>query len=230
MYCQQMASADIGKAVEDDEDLTKMSLESLGYRRNYAKACSAEALPWYRDEPTTFLSEIIVERGAPGRALDIGCGSGVDSVFLAQNGWDVTSLDFMPDALQMASERARNAGVEISTIEADALKWDAPADSFDLIVDIGCLHSKTGRARRMYRDKVISMLKKGGVYLLWHLERRHLFDWRPRGPRRRSRTQIQKLFAPELIEKQHARNSMRGSNALFGLRLHLISYWFHYQS
>jgi SAM-dependent methyltransferase len=200
--------------------------EWLSLRVIYAQAGRAEALPWHRDEPAKLLSEIISARGDPGRALDIGCGSGVDSVYMAQNGWDVTSLDFMPDALRMARERARQARVNITTIQADALEWDAPADTFDLIVDIGCLHSKTGAARRIYRDKIISMLKRGGDYLLLHFERRHFFDWRPVGPRRRTRAQIHTLFEPELIEKQHVRNSMRGPTPLIGLHSSSISYWF----
>jgi len=48
--------------------------------------------------PTLFLAEI-GQRRKPGRALDIGCGAGTDSVYLAKKVWDVTSLDFMPKAL-----------------------------------------------------------------------------------------------------------------------------------
>ncbi len=205
------------------------TLEWQGLRRIYDRSDAANALPWHREEATTLLPDIIKARGEPGRALDIGCGSGVDSVFLAQNGWDVTSLDFMPDALKMAGDRAREAGVEITTVQADALEWDAPADAFDLIVDIGCLHSKTGAARRIYRDKIISMLKKGGDYLLLHFERRHLLDWRPIGPRRRTRAQVLGLFVPPLIEKQYVRKTMHGPNILMGSKFSSISYWFRYE-
>lgn len=209
-------------------------VERTSLRRIYNEADQADALPWHRNEPAKLLPEIIKARDKPGQALDIGCGSGVDSVFLAQNGWDVTSLDFMRDALRMTSERAEKAGVEITTIEADALEWKAPSDAFDLIVDIGCLHSKTGDARRIYRDKIISMLRKGGDYLLLHFEKRHPLDWRPIGPRRRTRAQNQKLFAPELVEKQFVRNTMKGPDNLIGsimmgFKMSSISYWFRYE-
>ena len=58
-------------------------------------------LPWAHDEPTLFLRDIVAQRGKPGKALDIGCGAGTDSLYLAGEGWDVTSLDFMPAALEM---------------------------------------------------------------------------------------------------------------------------------
>lgn len=37
---------------------------------------------------------------APARALDLACGSGRDAVFLASNGWQVTALDILPDAIE----------------------------------------------------------------------------------------------------------------------------------
>jgi SAM-dependent methyltransferase len=55
-------------------------------------------LPWAHDEPTLFLRDIVAQRGKPGKALDIGCGAGTDSLYLAGKDWDVTSLDFMPAA------------------------------------------------------------------------------------------------------------------------------------
>ena len=47
---------------------------------------------------------------APGRALDVGCGSGRDAVYLAQRGWHVTAVDFVDEALANAKRRAAEAG------------------------------------------------------------------------------------------------------------------------
>ena len=48
-----------------------------------------------------------------GRALDLGCGSGIWAVALAQRGWQVTGVDFVPKALRRARERAEQAEVEV---------------------------------------------------------------------------------------------------------------------
>jgi 2-polyprenyl-3-methyl-5-hydroxy-6-metoxy-1,4-benzoquinol methylase len=62
-------------------------------------------------------------RQAPfGPALDLGCGSGIWAVKLAQRGWQVTAIDLVPKALRRARERAREAGVELRLVEGDVTK------------------------------------------------------------------------------------------------------------
>jgi len=54
-----------------------------------------------------------------GRALDLGCGSGIWAVKLAARGWQVAGVDFVPKALRRAREQAEEAGVELELIEGD---------------------------------------------------------------------------------------------------------------
>ena len=54
-----------------------------------------------------------------GRVLDLGCGSGIWAVELAERGWQVTGVDFVPKALRRARERAQKAGVELDLVEGD---------------------------------------------------------------------------------------------------------------
>jgi 2-polyprenyl-3-methyl-5-hydroxy-6-metoxy-1,4-benzoquinol methylase len=54
-----------------------------------------------------------------GRALDVGCGSGIWAVKLAQRGWDVTGIDFVPKAVRRARRRAEEAGVEVNFVQGD---------------------------------------------------------------------------------------------------------------
>src|SRR6516165_9873875 len=74
-----------------------------------------------------------------GTALDLGCGTGDSSIYLAQHGWKVTGVDFVPRALDKA--RAKAAELTINFIHADVthLTQAGIGADFQLIVDNGCL-------------------------------------------------------------------------------------------
>jgi len=96
--------------------------EKETFLQTYDWVTGWQQLPWAHDEPTLFLAEICAKRTA-GAALDIGCGAGTDSLYLAQRGWDVTSLDFMPKALEFTQQRATEAGVKVTPVEADIMRF-----------------------------------------------------------------------------------------------------------
>lgn len=72
---------------------------------------------------------------SPGKALDVGCGEGADSVWLATQGWQVTGVDISSVALQRAAAHA--AGMDLpgslTWEHHDLLSWTPPAASFDLV-------------------------------------------------------------------------------------------------
>ncbi len=79
----------------------------------------------------------------PGRALDVGCGEGADSVWLAARGWRVTGVDLSPVALARAEAAGRAAGGEV----AGRLRWEhldvvaqAPEPSGYDLVSVHFLH------------------------------------------------------------------------------------------
>ena len=55
----------------------------------------------------------------PGRALELGCGTGTNTVWLAQHGFDCTGVDLSPRAIARARQRADEAGVQVNFLEAD---------------------------------------------------------------------------------------------------------------
>lgn len=194
--------------------------------RVYNSAEMAEDLPWNRQAPTLLLTEAAAARQTPGRALDIGCGSGLDSVFLASQGWSVTSLDFIPKALQMTRARADKAGVDLTIIEGDVTTLSL-TDTFDLIVDAGCLHSiRSPERRKAYRQRLSQWLNKDGDYVLRHFERRHFWDWRPIGPYRVSRSKIKNQFAHILEEKEFVRRVIKGRSLMMKPTAAFTTYWF----
>ncbi len=173
----------------------------------YKRAKTPKDLPWHRDTPDGFLPEVVEARAKPGRALDLGCGSGVFSVWLAKKGYEVTGLDFIPRAIAMAKARAEAEAVRVNLVNTDLLTWTAPGQ-FDLIVDSGCLHSLIGGNVRRYKEQLVRWLAPGGDYVLGHFGKRHALDWRPVGPKRRTREQLVRLLAPELEVVKHEQSEM----------------------
>ncbi len=83
-------------------------------------------------EPNRFLVAE-VEGLAPGTALDLGAGEGRNAVWLAQQGWQVTAVDFSDVGLAEAEQLAAAAGVEMSTTCADLIGDRPPPRAFDLV-------------------------------------------------------------------------------------------------
>lgn len=189
--------------------------EKETFLQTYDWVDSWNQLPWSHDEPSLFLAEICARRG-PGRALDIGCGAGTDSLFLAQQGWEVTSLDFVPKALEYTQQRAREAGVAVNPVEADITDWEPPHE-YELVLDHGLLHNMDPVRYPAYRECVLKALSDDGelVLLHWH----PLFPGQQNGkmgPTRRSREEIKTFFAPELQERFFAREEFEDLPSMVG--------------
>lgn len=199
--------------------------EKKTFLATYDWAKSWQDLPWAHDDATLFLAEVCGRR-KPGRALDIGCGAGTDSVYLARQGWQVTALDFMPKALEYTQERAREAGVSVTPVEADITEW-TPPQAYDLVLDHGLLHNLDPVRYPAYRERVLKALAPDGdlVLLHWH----PLFPGQGNGrmgPRRVSREDIQAFFAPDLQERYFAREEFEDLPDLVGGGMAQAYYWF----
>jgi SAM-dependent methyltransferase len=83
-------------------------------------------------EPNRFVAAELANL-APGTAVDVACGEGRNSVWLAERGWRVTGVDFSSVALERARAMAAERRVEVEWIQADVLSWQ-PALAFDLVV------------------------------------------------------------------------------------------------
>jgi SAM-dependent methyltransferase len=116
----------------------------LGYQIAYALGVT----PWERaGEAGTGQLQRLVEkeeahRGGPGRALDLGCGTGAHAVALARRGWRVTGVDQVGKALTRARKRAAEDHAEVTFIHGDVTRLDARTvgTGYDFLLDIGCFH------------------------------------------------------------------------------------------
>jgi SAM-dependent methyltransferase len=113
--------------------------------------------------------ERFVASAPPGRALDLGCGTGTNVVYLARRGWSAVGVDFVGRAIAGARRRARDAGVRARCefFVADVRRLDFLAGPFDLALDIGCLHSLRAAERAAYARGLGRLVRRGGTYLLY---------------------------------------------------------------
>jgi SAM-dependent methyltransferase len=132
--------------------------------------------PW--DGPPRSELVALVEGGtltpsrlAPGRAIDLGCGTGANTRFLAEHGFRVSGVDFSPVALRIATGRARAAGLEgATTFVAGDLTSDAlpgVEGPYDLLVDYGTLDDLAPTDRTAMAGLVKRLARPGAVFLLW---------------------------------------------------------------
>jgi len=110
--------------------------------------------------------ERFVSSHPSGRALDLGCGTGTNVVYLARHGWSAAGVDFAGRAIAKARRRARDAGVSCTFVVGDVTRLDV-AGPFDLALDLGCLHSIPVSGRAGYAAGLARVVRSGGTYLLY---------------------------------------------------------------
>jgi SAM-dependent methyltransferase len=129
---------------------------------------------WDRDVPLALadLVELVEGASAPGRALDLGCGTGTDSVYLAQHGWDVTGVDMVPKALSIARRKAA-AGVPPRFLEGDVTRLQdfGIGGGYTLLLDFGCFHTLPRDRRDAYGQSVSEAAAPGAMFLLYGFKR-----------------------------------------------------------
>ncbi|HZB75814.1 MAG TPA: class I SAM-dependent methyltransferase [Solirubrobacteraceae bacterium] len=127
-----------------------------------------------------------------GPALDIGTGSGIWGVQLAQRGWNVTGVDIVEKALRRARERAARAGVEMRLVHGDvrALRDSGVGAGFRLVVDTGTFHGLDEQGRSAMARELDAACDDDATVLL------DCFRPRRRGPlpRGASREEVERAF------------------------------------
>ena len=92
---------------------------------------SGDELVW-TGTPNQFLVAEVV--GLPvGRAVDLACGEGRNSIWLAEQGWQVTGVDFSAVGLVKAQRFADLRDVEVTWVESAVEDWAPPPDGLDLV-------------------------------------------------------------------------------------------------
>lgn len=159
-------------------------------------------LPWDEVSPPPEVADLIA-RLSPGRALDLGCGYGRSSIYLAQHGWQVDGVDFVPQAVAKAKTRAQSAGIaaKIQFHQASVAALDFLTGAYDFALDVGCMHALDDVELDTYAAGLRRLLRPGATYLLFVRLRQPDAD-PENGPRGIPERVVRRLFAQGFVLEQ----------------------------
>jgi SAM-dependent methyltransferase len=147
----------------------------LWRRATYALAYRTGRTPWDTGITPPELVDLIEgpTAFAPGRALDLGCGTGTNVAYLAERGWEATGLEGDTHAFETATRRVADLA-NARVLHGDVARLDQLplSDPFDLVVDIGCFHSIAPRSRGAYARGVAERTRDGSHLFVFAFARR----------------------------------------------------------
>jgi SAM-dependent methyltransferase len=133
--------------------------------------------------PPEIVSMIESGKVSIGRALDLGCGTGTNAIYLAQHGFEVTGIDISRRAISLAKRKARSAQLTDRVrfergdvtllrrwVSANSMEQSPSSGGIDFAYDIGCFHNLDATARRRYVAALTAVLKPGAFYMVYAFE------------------------------------------------------------
>ena len=170
-------------------------------------------LPWDTGQPEPLLVEFITSHGVtPGSALEIGAGTGTNSIWMAERSFDVLGVDVAPLAVERAQAKMEGRALRCRFAAWDFLAAPPPGGPFQFVFDRGCFHvfDEPGE-REQFAAQVAAVLEPGGLWL--SLIGSTEGPPREIGPPRRSAREVTLAIEPalEIVELRSA--EFRGNNA-----------------
>lgn len=116
------------------------------------------------------LTQLISKADRGAKALDLGCGTGTHSIYLAKQGLTVTGIDASETAIRRAREKASQAGVRPELVIHDVTHLDFLHGPFQIALDVGCLHGLRPAEKQRYATELARLMPIGGTLLVWGME------------------------------------------------------------
>jgi len=139
--------------------------------------------PWDTGEPQSALVRLAEAGEIEGRVLDAGCGTGTEALYLAEQGHEVTGVDFSEQAIERAGEKSRERDLDADFRVGDALDLghdpDGDLGRFDTVVDVGLFHALEEDQRGEYADSLADVLAAGGRAFVLSFAEGAPDDWGP---------------------------------------------------
>lgn len=128
--------------------------------------------PWDSGTPSLEIQRVLSEHAiAPRRTLEIGCGTGTNAVWLAQQGFDVTAVDLVPLAIERAVTRAKTAGAKVdfraaNLLDPSVVETLAAGGPYAFVFDRGVYHCLREENLAAFFDAIQRLTSSGSLYLL----------------------------------------------------------------
>ena len=147
--------------------------------------------PWDVGQPQPAFVRLAEQGLLTGQVLDVGCGTGEQTLLAASSGAEALGVDVSPLALELARGKAAARGVSARFEVADALSLADLGLSFDTIIDSGLFHVFDDESRTRYVASLASVLRPDGhLYLMCFSDRQPGTF----GPRRISQDELRAAF------------------------------------
>lgn len=148
--------------------------------------------PWEIGEPQPEIVKLERSGALKGDILDVGCGTGDNAIYLAQQGYRVMAIDFEEGVLNRACKNAQRLGTDVAFKVHNALELSRLDQRFDTVIDSATFHTFSDSERSRYPASLASIANKNAVFWLLSFSDREV---RSSGPRRASIKEIADVFA-----------------------------------
>lgn len=137
------------------------------HKKRFESRYQSGNLPWDINRPDKNLVETVDKFNInPGKALDVGCGTGDNVFWLAQKGFNVTGIDIAPEAIKMAISKSKKVKQNTTFLTLDFINENIQNSNFSFIFDRGCFHTFNKKStRKAYAKQVYNHLAKDGLWL-----------------------------------------------------------------
>lgn len=124
-------------------------------------------LPWESEGPNSALVNLFKQRiFLPKNVLELGCGVGLDALFMAGKGCRVTAVDISHLAIKLARSKAKRDNIACNFLNKSIFDLRQKNFSFDFVFDRGCFHHLPFFFYQEYRERVAKLLTAKGYFQL----------------------------------------------------------------
>jgi len=149
--------------------------------------------PWDIGRPQPAVARVVADGGFTGAVLDVGCGTGENSLHIAAAGLDVLGVDVAPTAVAIARAKSEARGIPAHFAAADAFRLDRLGRSFDSVLDCGLFHTFDADERAAYVAGLARVTaREGKLYVLCFSD-----EGPETGPHPVSRAELEAAFTAE---------------------------------
>jgi SAM-dependent methyltransferase len=156
-------------------------------------------VPWMTQGPFPYLVQAVRDAWLvpPGPVLDVGCGVGTNTRWLASQGFRATGVDVAPGAIAAAQSSPASPGPNPNFLVDDLLASHLPAHRFTAAIDVGCFQTLPPRTRRYFSVGLARLLAPDAPYLLFWVAREETGAWGP--PHRLSVGEVTEAFESQFL-------------------------------